>query len=352
MSVVSFPDLPRGDNDEDTKAAIGLPAPDPALTSAQKAAVIIAALPETEAKELLTQLGPGHLKSFAKATAELRRVPSHTLEEVILEFLDTLKNRELALGPDVAKTVLARIMSEESAASLVGTIATGEQTVWSQLPACEDAALARFIAKEHPRTGCVVMSKLPAEKAAAVLDLLDPEIADRVISGLERLPDLKPDVLNIVQEVVQRELLATQGGGQKSEVFLGAVFDGLSDSKREPLMKNLEDNSPAFARAVKREMFLFDDIPNRVSAKDVPVLSRTISAEKLKVALAYAKQKNSPTVEFILGNMSRRLAEGLEEAMGEMDEIKPKVGDKATSEIVRSIKGLVEQGELKLIELD
>jgi len=47
------------------------------LSSAQKAAVIITALPPEEASELLKQLGDEHVRAYVKATHTLRNIPQN-----------------------------------------------------------------------------------------------------------------------------------------------------------------------------------------------------------------------------------------------------------------------------------
>ena len=90
--------------------ALGDVPPSEALNSAQKAAIIITALPPDEAGALLKQLGDGHVRSYVRATQTLRKVPQVVLEKTILEFLESLDEGSIKLGPDAAKEILSRIM--------------------------------------------------------------------------------------------------------------------------------------------------------------------------------------------------------------------------------------------------
>ena len=288
-----------------------------------------------------------------KATSQLQRVPAPLLERVIVEFLDSLADGNLDIGPESAQEILSRIMSPEAVSTVIGEATGVKRSVWDELKDVPDEAIAGFVSREHPRAASIVLSRLPAETAAAVIALLDADTSERIVGLLKDLTEVEPPVLEMIGEVLRAELLRDKNGDAKDpDVLVGEIFDNLTERTRDPLMKSLTEKSPDFAKAVAKRMFLFDDVATRIGTKDVPTLTRVVDQNVLKTAIAYARSRNSDVPEFLTSNMSRRLAEQLEESIAEMSEVSAKVGEEAEAELVKTLKGLVASGEIKIKQVE
>lgn len=319
-----------------------------ALSSPEKAAIIITALPEDEASSLLQQLGPAHVRAYVVATRRLRHVPAPVLEKVIVEFLDSLENNDLTLGPDTAQEILLRIMSPDVVSKIVGEATGVKQSVWQRAKELPDDVLAAFIESEHPRAASILMGRLPPEKAATVIAALNVDAAEQVIAMLKNPGEVDARVLSMVEESVEAALLENAEAGEPPDVFVGAVFDNMSEQTREPLMKSLEAKTPDFAKAVARRMFLFDDIPVRLGQRDVPALTRELDQSVIAEALAFASARQSEAVEYILSSIPKRMAEQIRESIEEMGSISADVGEAAEGEVIRCIRRLSNDGEITL----
>jgi len=333
------------DNKPGVVATTPKPGVDGPLTPPQKAAIIITALPPDDAGSLLQKLGQAHIRSYVAATRQLRHVPAKMLEQVITEFLASLDNSDIKIGPETVEDVLSRIMSAEAVSELIGV----PRTLWEQVQDLPADAIALYIEREHPRVASIVMSRLAAEKAAAVIDVLDVEAAERVVDMLKTPTDVKPHVLATVEEGLRSDLLANAAKqGDMPEVFVGAVFDNLTEQSRNPLMKLLHDKTPEFADAVAKRMFLFDDIPERLDHKDVPTLTTVIDQGLLTKALAYASGRGSESAEYILSYVPKRMAEQLREGIAEVGDIDQKDGEDAEGDVIKSLRRLSAEGTITL----
>jgi len=319
------------------------------LTLPQKAAVIISALPPEDAGSLLKKMGPTHIKVYVTATRQLRHVPMKTLERVVVEFLDSLDSDDITIGPDTAADVLSRIMDANAVSEIIGEASGVRRPVWELVQDVPAEAIASYIEREHPRVASILMSRLGAEKAAAVIDVLDVESAEQVIGMLKNPAEVRPEVLRTVEESVRADLLLVQSSkGDTPDVFVGAVFDNLTEQSRDPLMKTMTEKSPEFAHAVAKHMFLFDDVPARLSEKDVPSLTKVMDQAVLSTGLAYAASRGSEAPEFILTYLPKRMAEQIRETMEEMDAPEQKAGEEAEAQIIKSIRALAASGDIVL----
>ena len=91
---------------------------------------------------------------------------------------------------------------------------------------------------------------------------------------------------------------------------------------------------------------------DRVSPRDVSVITRAVEEDVLLTALKSALATGLPTAEFVLGNLPKRLAERLREDLDAMQDVKLKDGEAAQAEIIRAIQALEKKGEITLIEDD
>ena len=322
------------------------PAPAPSLAPAQKAAIVLSALPEEEAASLLQQLGEGQIRRYVRAAAELRMVPAPVLEAVVLEFLETLGSGDLRLDADHVERVLARIMAPDAVADTVIAATGSERSLWDDLRRLDPERLAGWIEAEHPRVGAIVLRRFDSERAAEILEACEEDAADRIVACLDATVEVAPDLLAMIEAALRDALLGAEAASPERAV--GAIFDGLSNDRRDGLLRSLGEARPAFASGVRDAMFLFDDIPARIATTDVPLVARAVDPAVLRTALASATARGSEAAEHVLSNMSPRLAEQLREEIAEGTAPAGREGDKAEGEVVAAIKRLADAGEITL----
>ena len=84
---------------------------------------------------------------------------------------------------------------------------------------------------------------------------------------------------------------------------------------------------------------------------DVPKLVKATTPEVLLQALCAAKAYgNAEVAEFLLANMSNRMASSLREEMEETTAPPSAEGEAAMTQVVKSLKMLAEQGDIELGE--
>ena len=326
------------------------------LTRQQKAAVIIGVLGSETAGTVLEQLDETSLRQFTHAMSGLNRIDAPQVRATIAEFLAELATdaevvrgglgqaREL-LEQHVGEGLLMRILDAAKSPSA--------HNVWQKLAKVSDEALADFLSREHPQTAAVVVSKFGAEHAARTLNRLEPELARDVVIGLARVASLDPHVIEAIGDTMSRSFLATHSGADRKRNpadQVGAIMNYTSPSLRDHILDHIEAEQPEFAEEIRRKMFTVEDIPARVPRRGIAALIRSIDRETLLKVLFTTRESAPETCEFILGNLSTRMAEQLREELGEITSVRRKDGEQAQSEIIRVIRNLVKRGEIELVE--
>ena len=151
---------------------------------------------------------------------------------------------------------------------------------------------------------------------------------------------------------VNSEAPTAFAGGPVERV--GAILNYSAAATRDDVMKGLEEEDASFAEEVRKAIFTFVNLPERVEARDVPKITRVVNADTLLLALAAAMKSDTDTVaaEFLLSNMSQRMAAQLRDDIAGLGRIKAKDGEAAMNEVVGAVRELEAGGEIFLIQDD
>ncbi len=131
---------------------------------------------------------------------------------------------------------------------------------------------------------------------------------------------------------------------------VGAILNFSPAATRDDVLDGLEETDAEFASQVRNAIFTFADVPDRISATDIAKVTRAVDPAQLVMALAGARDKDAATAEFILSNMSKRMAESLREEIAELGKVKLKDAEAAMTAVVIAIRELVDAGEITLVQ--
>ena len=215
--------------------------------------------------------------------------------------------------------------------------------------------LERLIASESIEVAAVMMSKLDVTKAAALLGRLPGEKARRITYAVSLTARVTPEAVDRIGLS-----LASQIEAEPPKAFaaapvdrVGAILNYSNAAIRDDVLTGLEETDQDFADAVRRAIFTFANIPQRLNPVDVPKITRDVEAAVLVTAIAAAAtDETRKAVDFLTENMSKRMATSLREEAAERGKVKAKVGEEAMNAIVAAIRDLVASGEITLREPD
>ncbi|MBY6092721.1 flagellar motor switch protein FliG [Maritimibacter alkaliphilus] len=326
------------------------------LTRRQKAAVIVRLLLTEGADLPLTDLPEEMQADLTRLMGTMRHVDRDTLTGVIEEFAGELEGLGLTFPRGVADALSAldgRI-SAHTAARLrkeAGVRQTGDP--WERLRALEAKALLPILQDESTEVAAVMLSKLDTSKAAALLGMLPGARARRITYAVSQTTGITPEAVDRIGLS-----LATQIDQQPGRVFekgpverIGAILNQSTAATRDEVLGGLEEEDADFAEQVRKAIFTFLNIPKRIAARDVPKVVRGVDQLALVTALAAAtgNAEAEAAAEFILGNMSARMAEQLREEAKDLGKVKPRDAEEAMKAVVAVIRELEAAGEILLL---
>lgn len=328
------------------------------LSRRHKAAVVVRLL-LTEGVDLsLTNLPQDQQRSLTRAMADLRGVDRHTLEAVVKEFAQALDGLALTFPSDLdgALRVLDGRISPATADGLRREITgDGPSDSWTQLQQLAPERLAALLEEESVEVGAILLSKLPVKLAADLLGRLEGRRARAITLAVSRTGSVAPEVVDRIGEALSANL-----GGNKAEAFsdrpvtrVGAILDGAAARTREDLLHGLDEDDADFAQSVRRAIFTFADIPDRLPPQAVSRVVRDIEQNRLAMALGAALEtegKEAIAAEFLLDNLPQRMATQLRDAVEDAGNVRQVDGENAMREVITTVRQLETEGELSLIE--
>ena len=326
-----------------------------ALSKRERAAIILGVLGTEAATPILEQMDEGCHRAFASAMARLEKIKPETVETVIQDFVAELETSEMTVsgGLDRAREMLVGVTDANVLADILDEADhPTSRNVWEKLEKVEDVVLAEMLELEHPQTAAVIVDRLPAEKAAIIMDLVSIDTACRIVLGMNRASMLSPRVIDAIGQSVSKDFLAHQKRGKRITPAdkIGAIMNYAPGEVRTNVLNFLGRTDPDLLTEVKKKMFTFDDIPARIENRDITAIVRATPNETLLTALAGAQESAPAVVDYVLGNISSRVAEQLREELGDMGKVKVRVSEEAQTEIIKIIRTLESEGALKLAE--
>ncbi|MWD30044.1 flagellar motor switch protein FliG [Aquicoccus sp. SCR17] len=328
------------------------------LTRKQKAAIIVRLLLREGADVPVADLPEEMQADLSQQLGAMTYVDRDTLGEVVREFADELDSVGLSFPRGIAGalSVLDGKISPRTAARLrkeAGVRQAGDP--WQRIRTLSVEELKPVAEAESIEVTAVLMSMLDTAKAAELMAALPGERARRIAYAISLTGKVTPDAvdrigLSLASQLDLRPPLAFEA---KPGERVGAILNYSPSATREEVLTGLDETDSDFAEEVRRNIFTFAHIPQRVEGRDVPKVVRMLEQDRLVMALAAALQSSlEEAVEFLLENISKRMADGLREEMRDVGKVKAKDGEAAMAAMVSAIRELADSGEIELVSPD
>ena len=283
----------------------------------------------------------------------LKYVDQSTIEAVIDEFFLKFDAADFSFPRELAETLglMSDLLSPEIAARIrrqAGIAVSGDP--WAKVVEVEVDALVPVIEAESSEIAAVILSKLSVAKAAEILGRLPGEKARRIAYSISLTGSIAPRIVARIgqtladQLAVRPELAFSDGPVER----VGAILNISPAATRDEVLNGLDEDDAGFAKEVRKSIFTFADIPARLDAVDVPKVLRDVDQVQLITAMAGADGTDELARDFILENMSKRMAEQLREESEAIGEVKKTDAEAAMTRVIIAIRDLEAAGEVKL----
>ena len=323
------------------------------MTSRQKAAIIVRMALAQGVEIKLSSLPEKLQTELVQQMSGLTRVDKATVDAVVDEFAASFDTAGLSFPGALRETL--DLMQPTISAELVLRLRkqaglSVHADPWARLGELDGDTLLPVLEGESIEVAAVVLSKLKVSKAAELLSKMPGERARRIAYAISLTGSIPPKVVERIGHTIAEqfdaapELAFADGPVEK----VGAILNFSTASRRDEVLEGLEKDDHGFAAEVRKAIFTFANIPDRIDPRDVPKILREVDQDQLIVALAGVSGATEKSRDFIFENMSKRMGEQLRDEINDKGEVKPAEAEAAMTSVVVSIREMEAAGEIFL----
>ncbi len=322
------------------------------MNGIRKAAILMIAVGEDVAKEILRALPEVDVQRITEELAELRSVPPEVSAEVLEEFWELLETQHVMThgGLEFASRLLQDTFGKQRADDLLMLVRRAQEASHGnlgKLQKTDPVQLGKLLDSEHPQTIALVLAHLDPRRASQVLDNLSEEHKVVSIKRLAEMRQFSPEMAQKVALILHRRLENVGDTKRKSYSGFKAVADLLNRVNAEEakrILESIEDGQPELALSIRNLMFTFEDLLTVPPATIREIVS---GVDKKQLALAL-RGANEELKAQVFKSMSSRAVEMLKEDMEIMGPVRSREVGAAQQEILNLARRLEAEGKVIL----
>jgi len=322
------------------------------LPGLRKAAVLLVAVGEELAKEILRVLPEVDVQRLTEELADLRGITQEMTSEILEEFWSLLETQNYMVhgGLDYASRLLIDTFGKERADDLLMLVRRSQEAAQgnlAKLQRTDPQQLGKLLDTEHPQTIALVLAHLDPRRASLVLDNLSEEHKVVSVQRLAEMRQFSPEMAQKVAHILHRRLESMGDNARKSYSGFKAVADLLNRVNAEEskkILETIEDGQPELALSIRNLMFTFEDLVT-VPAASIREIVSGVDKRQLAMALRGA---NDELRAQIFKAMSSRAVEMLKEDMEVLGPVRSREVAQAQQEILSLARRLEAEGKVVL----
>ena len=336
----------------ESDASAGVAATDASkMSRLQKLAALLVILGPDAASAVLRGFDPPEIESISTEMSKFPMIGQELQRAILGEFSGVAVEAGTSIrgGVDVTRNTLEKAIGVFKAAEVLGRIAPAKSSVTAmqEILDMEPRQVYNLLRHEQPQTVALVLSYAGADKAAEAISYFPPEQRDKI---LERIATLAPAPVEVVEKVVQilvakrgvnRTRAMSQTGGVKTAADL---LNAMDKTQGKTLLTSIEERNPDLGQAIRQKMFTFEDLVGL----DTTVLQRILREVDLReLALALKSASDKLKVK-LLGCITKRAAESVQEEMTFMGPVKLRDIESAQMRVIDAVRRLEAEGAVDL----
>jgi flagellar motor switch protein FliG len=316
-----------------------------------KGAILMLALGEEGASEVMKYLGPREVQKLGEAMTNMKSIPQEEVVNVLENFsLIVDQNSSLGLdSDDYIRSVLTKALGDDKASSLLNRIlgGGGDASGIESLKWMDAESVADLIHNEHPQTIATILVHLERDQACEVLGNFTERLRNDVLLRIATLSGVQPTALRELNDVLTKllsgsDVLKKQPmGGTRAAADILNFMGGENETSAMEYLKNYD---PEMAQKIMDEMFVFENIME-IEDRGIQLLLREVQSDSLIIAL---KGTSEEMREKIFKNMSQRAAEMMREDLESKGPVKLSEVEAQQREILTIIRRLADEGQITL----
>ncbi len=322
------------------------------LTYPQKAAAVIVSLGADKASGLYQYMEPEEIEALTLEVARLGMLDSEQTEAVLTEFYQNCMTSKAVTegGLEYARTVLEKAFGNQTALALLEKVTKSlKNREFAFLDKADVKSLYSALQNERPQTVALVLSYVDPDKAAGVIEQLEPRRQIKVVEAIATMESASPTAIKTIEAEMERKFssIITQSNVKLGGIdYVAGIMNNLDRSSEKSIFDGLSAHNADLADEIRKRMFVFEDIIT-MDDRSVQRFVRDCDPRDLVLAL---KTANADVANKLFTNMSSRMAETIRDDLEVTTNVRMKDVEDAQQRIVGVIRDLEERNEIIIMK--
>lgn len=314
-----------------------------------RAAILLLALGEQDAAQVLRHLGAKEVQRVGAAMAQLSGVSRDEVANVLASFASTVEQTSFGVGTDdYVRNVLVEALGADKAGSVIDRVLHGRSRGLEALKWMQPRSIADMLRSEHPQIIAIVLSSLESDQAAAVLLLLPEALRAEILMRIATLDGVNPSALSELDEVLEKQFAGANGAKRASGVggpkVAAEILNLVGTAEESTLITQIAKTDESLSQKLQDLMFVFADLI-QVDDRGMQELLREVPGDKLIIALKAADDKLK---QKFFKNMSERAAQMMKDDLEAKGPVRLSEVEAAQKEIIVTARRMAEEGRLSI----
>lgn len=316
-----------------------------------KAAILMLALGQDEASEVMKHLGPREVQKLGEAMSSMSSIAHEEIANVLDDF-SAVTAGSSGIGVDsdeYIRAVLTQALGTDKASSLLNRILGGNDASGIESLKWMDAeSVADLILNEHPQIIATILVHLERDQAAEVLTNFTERLRNDVLLRIATLDGIQPTALRELNDVLTKLLSGSENnikkqpmGGTRTAADMLNFMSGAVEASAMEALRNYDND---MAQKVMDAMFGFENLLE-IDDRGIQLLLREVQSDSLIVALKGAAPELR---DKILKNMSQRAAEMMREDLESKGPVRVSEVEAQQKAILVIVRRLSDEGQIAL----
>ncbi|MCD6582643.1 MAG: flagellar motor switch protein FliG [Desulfuromusa sp.] len=318
------------------------------LSGAKKSALLLLCLGEEATAKIFETLDDSEVREISRCMMDIDHVDPALAREILEEFKEA-REGDVGVyirGDEFAKHAILGGADNQRAQYLLDQVSAGiEGRPLETISKMHPRMVAGLLENEHPQTVALILSTQKEDHTSRILTELPDELRGDIMYRIAKIDNVSPDVINQIEEALQREVGVVVGKDRKQVGGIEKVVEILGKMDKgadQVILTSIEAADPDLAEEIRRRMFTFEDLA-AIDGRGMQAILREVSTDMLTLAL---KTASDPIKDKIFGNISQRAADMIAEDLEAMGPRKLSEVEAMQMEVVKVALKLEEEGSV------
>jgi flagellar motor switch protein FliG len=319
------------------------------MSEAKKVAYFLILMGDEAAVKIFEHLPGKMIEAIMIESVQAKNIDKDLAIEILNEFYILVKSHKYISsgGYEYAKEILFKTMPPAEAQKILDKLSRLSKKVqaFSFIDKVDPKQLGEFLKYETAQTIAIVLSHMDPTSAAETLNTFPDSTKVQITLQMATIKDVSQDIINTISKVLEDKLdMFSSSVLELGGVMVAAdMLNRVSTTTSKSILESLEVKNEKVQRAIKENMFTFD---NLLELEDSAIQKILTSTETPTLTIALKNAGDFAMVKFTT-NMSARAKLRFEEELELLGKVKQKDMDDAQRVILDITQEMLDNGTIE-----